>query len=210
VPKALVQLAGRSLMAHSLLALAAAPEITHLVPVLPRAALAEWPGVAAEVGVMAGLAAPVAGGAERQDSVRAGLEHLPEGVSHVAVHDAARPLVRPADVSRVVQCALERGAALLAVPVLDTIKRVAEGRVVETPARASCRAAQTPQVFRLDWLREGIEKARAERYLATDDAELVERLGAPVHVVEGSPDNFKITTLADLRAAERLLAEAGT
>lgn len=209
VPKAFVRLAGRTLMAHSLLALAAAPEIAHLVPVLPRTSLAEWPRVAAEVGRLAGLTAPVAGGQERQDSVRAGLDHLPDGVSHVAVHDAARPLVRPADVSRVVRCGVERGAALLAAPVSDTIKRVAQGRVVETPARASFRAAQTPQVFRVDWLREGLEKARAEGYLATDDAELVERLGAAVHVVEGRADNFKITTLADLRAAEGLLAEVG-
>jgi 2-C-methyl-D-erythritol 4-phosphate cytidylyltransferase len=147
----------------------------------------------------------VAGGAERQDSARAGLAALPPEATHVAVHDAARPLVRAADVSRVVAAALAHGAALLAVPVRDTIHRVEAGRIVCTPPRSECWAAQTPQVFRVDWLREAYAKAAAEGLLGTDDAALVARLGNPVHVVLGDPDNFKITTAADLARAATLL-----
>ena len=204
-PKALVALAGRSLLARSLAALAAVREIEWLLPVLPAEALAPWPAVRAELPDASRVLAPVAGGAERQDSARAGLAALPPEATHVAVHDAARPLVRAADVSRVVAAALAHGAALLAEPVRDTIHRVEAGRIVATPPRSECWAAQTPQVFRVDWLREAYAKAAAEGLLASDDAALVARLGYPVHVVTGHPDNFKITLPADLLRAEALL-----
>jgi 2-C-methyl-D-erythritol 4-phosphate cytidylyltransferase len=86
---------------------------------------------------------------------------------------------------------------------------VRDGRVIDTPPRSECFAAQTPQVFRLDWLREALAKAEAEGLLATDDATLVERLGVAVHVVEGPASNLKITTAADLALAEALLGQAG-
>jgi 2-C-methyl-D-erythritol 4-phosphate cytidylyltransferase len=130
---------------------------------------------------------------------------LPDGVDLVAVHDAARPLVRPAAVARVVEVARREGAALLAVPASDTIKRVRLDRVVETPPRAECWAAQTPQVFRVELLREALEKATAEGRIATDDAQLVEWLGVDVHIVLGDADNLKVTHAADLAVAERAL-----
>jgi 2-C-methyl-D-erythritol 4-phosphate cytidylyltransferase len=108
----------------------------------------------------------------------------------------------------VVRAAEAWGAAILASPATDTWKRVRAGRVVETPPRSECFAAQTPQVFRLDWLREALAKAEAEGLRATDDAALVERLGVAVHVVEGPATNLKITTAADLALAEALLAAA--
>jgi 2-C-methyl-D-erythritol 4-phosphate cytidylyltransferase len=202
-PKAFVALAGRSLLARSLAALAVVREIEWLIPVLPATALRAWPEVRAELADATRVGAPVAGGAERADSARAGLAAVPAEATHVAVHDAARPLVRPADVARVVDAARRHGAALLAEPVRDTIHRVREGRIVETPPRAECWAAQTPQVFRVDWLREAYAAGAGSP--ATDDAALVARLGHPVHVVEGHPENFKITTAADLARAEALL-----
>ncbi len=207
-PKALVSLGGVSLLARSLAALAAVGEIEWILPVLPAEELAAWPRVRAELPDPARVLAPVAGGAERQDSARAGLAALPEAATHVAVHDAARPLVRAADVSRVVAAALAHGAAILAEPVRDTIHRVAEGRIVATPPRAECFAAQTPQVFRVDWLREAYAKAKADGVVGTDDAALVARLGNPVQVVPGDPANFKITTAADLARAEAWLARS--
>jgi 2-C-methyl-D-erythritol 4-phosphate cytidylyltransferase len=134
--------------------------------------------------------------------MRAGLAALPPDVEWVAVHDAARPLVRPEDVGRVLAAAARTGAALLAVPVRDTLKRVRDGRVVETLARAECWAAQTPQAFRLALLREALAKAEAEGFVATDDAQLVERLGAPVEIVAGDPANLKITWPEDVALAE--------
>jgi 2-C-methyl-D-erythritol 4-phosphate cytidylyltransferase len=205
-PKALVTLAGRSLLARSLDALARVREIDRLLPVLPADSLGAWPAVRAELADTARVAEPVAGGALRQDSVRAGLAALRPEITHVAVHDAARPLVRPGDVSHVVAEALAHGAALLAAPVSDTIHLVRGGRIVETPPRAECFAAQTPQVFRVDWLREALAKALADGFVGSDDAALVARLGVAVKVVAGDPTNLKITTAADLALAEALLA----
>jgi len=140
--------------------------------------------------------------------VAAGLEALPTGVEWVAVHDAARCLVTVEDVERVIAVAREHGAALLAVPARDTIKRVRNGAVAETPDRSECWAAQTPQVFRIEILREALDKARADSFLGTDDAQLVERLGVPVQIVPGSERNLKITLPEDLAMAERWLAQA--
>jgi 2-C-methyl-D-erythritol 4-phosphate cytidylyltransferase len=206
-PKAFVPLLGRPILLHALDALAACPELDRLLPVVPAEELATLARWRAELEAIPRLAAAVAGGAERQDSVRAGLRALPAEVAWVAVHDAARPLVRPADVARVVAVAREHGAALLAVRVRDTLKRVRGGRVVETPPRDECWAAQTPQVFRRDWLEEALAKAEADGFLGTDDAQLVERLGLPVRVVEGDPLNLKITFPEDLALAEATLRE---
>jgi 2-C-methyl-D-erythritol 4-phosphate cytidylyltransferase len=134
--------------------------------------------------------------------MRAGLAALPPDAEWVAVHDAARALVRPEDVSRVVAAAKAHGAALLAVPATDTVKRVVDGTVKDTPARSECWIAQTPQVFRTELLREALARADAAGFVGTDDAQLVERLGAPVRVVEGHGSNRKITTPGDLAWAE--------
>jgi 2-C-methyl-D-erythritol 4-phosphate cytidylyltransferase len=138
--------------------------------------------------------------------MRAGLAALPTEISHVAIHDAARPLVRAAAVIRVVKAGRELGAAVLGRPAADTIHRVRGGAVIETPPRSECFAAQTPQVFRIDWLREALAKADAEGFVASDDGALVARLGVRVEVVPGDADNLKITTASDLAMAEALLA----
>jgi len=208
-PKALVMLAGRSLLARSLDALASVREIERLVPVLATDSFDAWPGVRAELADASRVAAPVPGGTLRQDSVRAGLAALPADFTHVAVHDAARPLVRPGDVSRVVAAGVAHGAALLAVAASDTLHIVRGACIAETPPRAECFAAQTPQVFRVDWLREALAKALADGTVGSDDAALVARLGVEVHVVSGDPTNLKITTAADLALAEALLAARG-
>ena len=208
-PKAWVELQGRSLLARSLEALAQVPEIEALVPVLapdePEFGLEEA-GVPKD---LRGLLPPVPGGAERQDSVLAGLRALPEDMTHVAVHDAARPLVRPEDVSRVVREALNHGAALLAAPVADTVHRGREEILRETLDRSELWAAQTPQVFAVTVLRQAIERAMAEGWVGTDDAGLVARLGGEVRIVPGDPNNRKITTAADLAWAAGYLESEG-
>jgi 2-C-methyl-D-erythritol 4-phosphate cytidylyltransferase len=208
-PKAFVALAGRPLIAWSLETLARCEEIDRIVPVVPASRRV---GLLAGLGALAGcakLAPPVAGGVERQDSLRAGLDALPPEFGWVAVHDAARPLLRAAAVARVVAAARECGAALLATPVADTIKRVRDGVVLETPSREECYAAQTPQVFRRDWLAEGLTRATAAGRRVSDCAQLVEALGVRIRVVAGDPDNFKVTHPGDLAAAERWLSERG-
>lgn len=206
LPKAFVPLAGKPLLLHTLAALARVDEISRVVPVLAARDLERFAALGAALAGIPKLAPPVVGGRERQDSMRAGLAALAPEFSLVAVHDAARPFVRADDVRRVIAAARSVGAALLAVPVTDTIKRVRDARVVETPPRDECWAAQTPQVFRVDLLREALAKATSAGVVATDDVQLVERLGLAVAVVEGHPGNLKITRAQDLALAEARLA----
>lgn len=205
VPKAFVALCGRTLLERSLAILAEIDEIDVVQPVLAEADLDRVNVQDLDFGER--IANPVPGGVERQDSVAAGLAALPGDVELIAVHDAARCLVAPDDVRRVLAEARRYGAALLAVPARDTIKRVRGGEVIETPERSTCWVAQTPQVFHAGLLVEALEKARHEGRLGTDDAELVERLGVTVRIVEGRASNIKITLPEDLRLAEMLLGE---
>jgi len=209
VPKAFLSLGGRPLLVRAIEALAARPEIEVIVPVLPAADFGRWHALERNFSGAEKLAEPVAGGAERQDSMRAGLATLPPAVEWVAVHDAARPLLRAEDVGRVLAEAARTGAALLAVPVRDTLKRVRAGRIEATLERAETWAAQTPQVFRASLLREALAKAATDGFVGTDDAQLVERLGVPVAVVEGDVRNLKITWPEDLELAEAIWRQRG-
>ncbi len=146
----------------------------------------------------------VEGGRERADSVAAGLARVKPEADFVCVHDAVRPCLADAWVTRIFEAARQSGAAIFAVPVVSTLKRVgAEGRIIETVSRERLWEAQTPQVFRRELLLEAF--ARREGAPATDEAQLVERLGRPVSIVPGSPINLKITTRDDLRLAEQAL-----
>lgn len=205
-PKAFLPLGGQPLLLHSALAFEAAPSVVGVVGVVPRGDLETARGLLAPV---TKLVAVVPGGARRQDSVLEGLKQLPddfEGV--VLVHDAARPLVEVDLIERVVQAAREDGAALPVVPLMDTVKRVREDRVVESLDRDELGAAQTPQGFRLDLLVSAYEAAFRERVTVTDEAMAVERLGETVRAVVGSARNHKITTPEDLAWAETLLQRA--
>ncbi len=145
----------------------------------------------------------VAGGATRQESVRLALEAAPPGVVLAVVHDAVRPFITRALVNAVLAAAAADGAAVCALPVAETVKRVRDGLVEATVERAGLWVAQTPQAFRAAVLREAHDKARRDGVAATDDAMLVERLGHPVRVVPGLAANVKITTPDDLRRARR-------
>ncbi len=150
----------------------------------------------------------VAGGAERSDSILNALQAAREWhPSLVAVHDAVRPFVTSAQISAVLIKAAEVGAAILALPSVDTIKEVENELIVTTLDRRRIYRAQTPQAFRFELLMQANERARAEGLssaLTTDDALLAEHFGHPVAIVEGSPNNIKITTPEDLALAEKL------
>jgi 2-C-methyl-D-erythritol 4-phosphate cytidylyltransferase len=149
----------------------------------------------------------VRGGESRSASVRKAVEAAPEATVFV-VHDAARPLVTRDLVERCL-AALEPGidGAIAAVPMTDTVKEAAsDGRVVRTLDRSALWAIQTPQVFRADMLRRALERDAAALAAATDDAALVEDAGGMVRVVEGPPENIKVTRETDLRIVEALLA----
>jgi 2-C-methyl-D-erythritol 4-phosphate cytidylyltransferase len=146
------------------------------------------------------------GGAERPDSVANALALVKPDADFVAVHDAVRPCVTDTLIAAVFARAAQTGAALLAVPVTDTVKQVdAQHQVKATLPRQSLWLAQTPQVFRRDWLAEAYANRTKIGPNITDDAQLVETAGHPVHVVEGSTSNIKITTKSDLFLAEAIL-----
>lgn len=150
------------------------------------------------------------GGATRQQTVCNALAHLPAGVKFVAVHDAARPLIRHALLNRLIDAARRDGAAIPALPVQETLKRAPDGRQIsETVPRANLYRVQTPQLFRADWLINAHRRACEEDFQeATDDAQLLERAGYPVSLVQGDSFNIKLTTSEDLRLL-RLYAGEG-
>ena len=201
--KAMVALAGRPLFTWSLEALERSVAIHAIVMVGPVKPLRE---LLAASGVVAGkIVAWTEGGRERQHSVARGLHVLPEDCTHVAVHDCARALVTAEVIARATADALAHGAAIAAIPLADTLKRTTLGVIESTVSRQSLWCAQTPQVFRRDWL---LAAHAAATVTATDDAALVEALGHPVRVSPGDPLNFKITTAQDLALAEAWLAHA--
>ena len=146
----------------------------------------------------------VDGGVERADSIQAALARVKPEAEYVCVHDAARPCLADAWIDAVFAAAEKSGAAILAKPVTSTLKRVGKDRAIEeTVSRAGLWEAQTPQVFRRELLLEAY--AKRDGFQATDDAQLVERIGHSVTVVPGSPINMKITTKEDMRFAEQAM-----
>jgi len=201
--KPFVPLAGRAVWLHSAERFLARKDVQQLIVVVADEDREEFDRkFGANIAIL-GIDV-CRGGAERADSIENALALLNDGIEMVAVHDAARPCLAEKWIDWVFEAAVREGAAILAVPVSATLKRVGKGKsIAETVGREGLWQAQTPQVFR----RELLAKAYAERAgePATDDASLVERLGERVAVVEGSPLNLKITTRDDLRLAEQVL-----
>jgi len=147
----------------------------------------------------------VAGGQRRQDSVRNGLLAISDPPDLVLVHDGVRPFIRDDMVEQGISCAEHTGAAVVAMPIHDTVKRVDAQRVIqETLNREELWHIQTPQIFRYDWLVEAHQQALQENWDVTDDAALIERMGHAVTVVEGSCFNIKITKPDDLVLGEAI------
>ncbi|MGO9248668.1 MAG: 2-C-methyl-D-erythritol 4-phosphate cytidylyltransferase [Solirubrobacteraceae bacterium] len=201
-PKALVELAGRSLLQWSVDLMLGCEGVERVVVALP-------PGVSAPAGVIG-----VEGGAVRSESVARALAAARPGEpgDAILVHDAARPLASAGLVRRTLAALAEDGsldAAIAAAPVSDTVKRVSDGVVSETLDRSALWAVQTPQVFRRAALERALDVPGEILAQATDDAWLVERLGGRVAVVPSDGENLKITTSLDLALAELLIARRG-
>jgi 2-C-methyl-D-erythritol 4-phosphate cytidylyltransferase len=209
VNKQYLTLADRPILAHTLALFDGHPAIGDIYIISPRE---EIPFCRDEIVARYGFAkvrSVVPGGAERQDSVANGLAACAAGDREVVlVHDGVRPLFPATLIETVIATAERRGACLVGVPVKDTIKEVEGGLVRGTPERTCLWLAQTPQAFRVGLLRTAVAQARADGFRGTDDASLVERLGVPVAMVEGSYRNIKITTPEDLVLARALLAAA--
>ncbi|OPH50108.1 2-C-methyl-D-erythritol 4-phosphate cytidylyltransferase [Paenibacillus ferrarius] len=203
--KQYLQLGQKPILVHTLQLFQNIQEVHEIILVVGEHDLDRCRGYVQDYG-LSKTTHVLAGGAERQDSVRRGLDSLQQGTDWVLVHDGVRPFVKKEHVFDCLEKAKEQDAAVLAVPVKDTIKVVDSAkRIQSTPDRRSLWAIQTPQAFRLSLLQEAHERASQESFIGTDDAMLVERLGTTVHVVEGDYYNIKITTPEDLPWAEWIL-----
>ena len=204
-PKAFVKIGGRTMLSYTLLVVASVSSIKELVIAVPdgfeSAARAEVTAVGVRIPVKI-----TGGGAERQDSVRIALGLTSSESDLVVVHDAARPMVTAKIFEACLEAAARAGGAIAAIPVADTLKRVVDSAIAETIARAGLWQAQTPQAFRREVLVAAHSRALNERIIATDDADLVERSGTRVEVVDGSTANIKITTPSDLAIVEAIIA----
>jgi 2-C-methyl-D-erythritol 4-phosphate cytidylyltransferase len=207
LPKALIPLRGRPLLAWSLAALAGSPAIGEIVVTAPSGQVRT---VEMALGSDLAVDRVVEGGSSRARSVAAGLAAVSPAIDVVLVHDTARPLVSTELIDRVVEALEESDGALAATPLTDTLKRADGGLVVEeTLDRSAHWLAQTPQGFRRHVLAEALERATAEDRLdaATDCASLLEAIGRRVRIVPSPPSNLKVTTPSDLEVAERLLSQ---
>jgi 2-C-methyl-D-erythritol 4-phosphate cytidylyltransferase len=207
VPKQFLSLGGEPLVVHSLRILQAAHTVDEIILAVPETDLDYCMNNLVRRHGFSKVKKVVPGGLERQDSVRQALEQVPEETEIVLVHDAVRPFLTGQMVDDVVAAAEKHGAAIIALPMRDTVKQVGSDHVIQrTVDRRPLWLAQTPQAFRRSWLQEAHRKAHAEGIHATDDAFLVEWLGHPVAVVEGSGENIKVTRPEDMVIGEAILA----
>ncbi len=201
--KAFVPIAGVPMLLHAVQRVVRSPAVDRVIVVVRGADVGRAQALLAESGAPK-IAAVVAGGAHRQESVLAGLVHT-GGAPVSVIHDGARPLVTPEVVTAVVQAAAETGAASAGVPVHETVKLMDGRDASQTLDRDRLWIARTPQAFHTGLLVEAHHRARADGFLGTDDAGLVERLGHKVRMVEDAAQNLKITVPGDLEVAEMYL-----
>jgi len=204
--KQYLPLAGLPILAHTITVLGKCQVIGQIYLVIPqddfdfcRERILNRIKIAANVNL-------VAGGARRQDSVYRALQQLDRGCRIVVIHDGVRPFVPQDQITACIDGAQKFGSCILGIPAYDTLKQVdPSGNIVNTTARDAIWLAQTPQAFRYDLIKKAHDQAHLAGYQGTDDASLVEWLGAPVKIIRGSRSNIKITTREDLEIARALI-----
>ena len=203
-PKQYAEIAGEPMLRWTIGAFARMEECREIVVAIDP----EWRSLAEACGEGFANVRFVEGGKERQDSIRNGLTILEESDSDVIlVHDAARPAVSQELIRRVIEGAVRHGGAIPGMPVVETVKLVADGTIIRTLPRAALISAQTPQGFRPDILRRAYAHAATARILGTDDASLVEAIDEEVVVVPGESTNIKVTWPEDFERVEKILSE---
>ena len=206
VNKQYLILADRPVLAHTLRLFDHHPSIDHIFIVSPEEEIDYCRAEVVERFGFVKVRDLIPGGAERQDSVYNGLSACAAANSDIVlIHDGVRPFFPSHRIEEVVTAAERNGACVVGVPVKDTIKEVAEGLIRSTPDRRRLWQAQTPQAFVFGLIRDAHERAGQEGFRGTDDASLVERIGHPVAMIEGSYRNIKITTPEDLILAEAFI-----
>ena len=198
-PKQFLEINGKPVIAYTIERFQAAPSIDSIVMVLASDRIGTF-----DISSYSKVIKVVAGGSSRASSVLNGIKVLKDEIGIVAVHDGARPLVAIDEIDATIAKAKETGAACLVAPVTDTIKSIRGGEIAATLDRNKLRRALTPQAFKIEVLKAAYENADLEA--ATDECYLVEKLGHPIAIVEGSSRNIKITHREDLILAEALMA----
>jgi len=211
IPKQFLSLGGVPLLVHALQAFEQSPIISEIILVVPQDDCQFCrEDIVPSYGIKK-VSQVVVGGRRRQDSVLNGVRAANSDTEIVVVHDAVRPFVTLDMISQVVDSSKAHGAAIVALPMRDTVKRVnADGFIQETLRRDGLWLAQTPQAFRRTVLLQAHQQGEANGVEATDDAFLVERLGLPVAIVQGSSDNIKVTRPEDLAMGEAILSAKNT
>ena len=206
VNKLLLPLGNTNVAGRSMLAFEQCPEVGDIVVVCRERDRKELENTAEKLGI-AKLRGFAEGGGTRQESVFSGLKKISPETSLIAVHDGARPLVKPEQIVRTARDAEVFGAAVLGVPVKDTIKVVNDGLITDTPYRPSLYITQTPQIFKRRIYFEAVDFALEHGLDFTDDCQLAEAIGVKVCMTEGGYENIKITTPEDIKIANLLLEE---
>ncbi|WP_017729623.1 2-C-methyl-D-erythritol 4-phosphate cytidylyltransferase [Halalkalibacterium ligniniphilum] len=205
--KQFIELARKPVIVHTLEVFENDPWCEQMVVVANQSELETMSALVKTYG-LSKVTSIVQGGKERQNSVKAGLDQL-KGNTVVLIHDGARPFIKETTIHALVEQAAEKGAAIVAVPVKDTVKRVSGKRVEETMKREELWAVQTPQAFTLPLIQSVHQKAMEAGILGTDDASLAEWDGHDVYIVEGDYFNMKLTTPEDVIFAEAILNRKG-
>ena len=207
VPKQFLEIAGRPVLFHTIERIASLEEVTQIVIALPPEHIPQAMAIIRQIPTKADIRC-VEGGASRQASVRNGVVGVTPDADIIMVHDAARALCGTDLMLRVLKAAWKKGAAIPGIPATDTIQRVStKGRVLATPPREELYVIQTPQAFHAEVLRSALDKAHAAGFLGTDESSVARWAGHPVYVVQGSPDNIKITRPLDLAIAKILILQ---
>ena len=206
VNKLLLPLGNTNVAGRSMLAFEQCPEVGDIVVVCRERDRKELENTAEKLGI-AKLRGFAEGGGTRQESVFSGFKKISPETSLIAVHDGARPLVKPEQIVRTARDAEVFGAAVLGVPVKDTIKVVNDGLITDTPYRPSLYITQTPQIFKRRIYFEAVDFALEHGLDFTDDCQLAEAIGVKVCMTEGGYENIKITTPEDIKIANLLLEE---
>jgi 2-C-methyl-D-erythritol 4-phosphate cytidylyltransferase len=205
IPKQFLRLIDKPLLAHTIERFEKSRLVDEIVVVVPRDYLSFCSKEIVDRFGFGKIGRIVIGGKERQDSVFRGLKAIDSKMDIVLIHDGVRPLVKTQKINKIIEFCRKEGPVLFALPVKETIKRVEENRVITTLDRSKIWTVQTPQAFPYQLIMHAYKEANKDKFIGTDDSQLVERMGIAVKVVEGDEDNIKITTMEDLKIAEYLL-----
>jgi 2-C-methyl-D-erythritol 4-phosphate cytidylyltransferase len=204
--KQYIKIAGLSILCHTLRAIDACDSVNEIILIVPGEDIDYCYNNIISSTNLSKKIKLVAGGAERSDSVYNGILAVKDFNSLVLIHDGVRPFIRPEEIDACISAAEDSGAAILGVPVHDTLKSVDDSGIIDkTLPRERVWLAQTPQVFKYSIIKDALDNAIKSNYSGTDDAFFVEHMGKIVKIVKGSRLNIKITTREDLQLAQAII-----